>query len=134
MLGDLLYEEIGQITSTRVLPSEGGAPRIENSFHAAGTIDGIHHDDTGTYIAVARPDGTLFGEGQGVLVTESGDVATWVGQGTGRMLEGGRVSFRGAVHYQSSAERLARLNGTCGVFEYDADASGKTEGKVWEWR
>jgi len=134
MLGDLLYEESGQMTSTRVLPSESGAPRMENTFHAAGTIEGVHHDDTGTYIAVIRPDGTVFGEGQGVLVTEHGDVATWTGQGAGRMVEGGGMSFRGAVYYQSSAERFARLNGVCGVYEYEVDAGGKTEGKIWEWK
>jgi hypothetical protein len=134
MLGDVLYEESGQITGTRVLPSQTGAPRVENSFHAAGTIEGIHHHDDGTYVVEARPDGTLFGEGQGMLVTEHGDVATWMGQGAGRMLEGGAVSFRGAVYFQTNAERLARLNGACGVFEYEVDAGGKTDGKVWEWK
>jgi hypothetical protein len=134
MLGDLLYEESGQVTGTRVLPSETGAPRVETSFHATGTIDGIHHEDTGTYVAVARPDGTIFGEGQGMLVTENGDVATWTGQGTARMLDGGRMSFRGAVYYQTSAERLARLNGACGVYEHEVDGGGKTDGKIWEWK
>ena len=96
MLGDLLYEESGQVTGTRVLASEiGGTPRVETTFHATGTIAGVHHEDSGTYVAGVRPDGTIFGEGQGMLVTENGDIATWTGQGTARMLEGGRVSFRG---------------------------------------
>jgi hypothetical protein len=134
MLGDLLYEETGQATSTRVLPSDTGAPRTETSFQATGTIGGVHHTDTGTYLTVMRADGTAFGEGQGILITENGDVATWSGQGAGRMLGGGRISFRGAVYFQSSAGGLARLNGTCGVFEYEVDAGGKTEGKIWEWK
>ena len=134
MLGDLLYEENGQITGTRVLESETGAPRIENSFHATGTLLGVHHTDDGTYVAVVRPDGTVFGGGQGMLVTENGDVATWTGHGAGRLLAGGGVSFRGAVYYQTTAEGLARLNGACGVFEYDVDGGGKTVGKIWEWK
>jgi hypothetical protein len=135
MLGDVLYEETGQVTGTRVLPAVGGLPSLETSFQASGTIGGdIHHEDTGTYVATARPDGTLFGEGQGVLITEHGDIATWSGQGTGRILEGGATSFRGAVYLQSSAATLAKLNGACGVFEYSVDAGGKTEGKIWEWK
>jgi hypothetical protein len=50
------------------------------------------------------------------------------------MLGDGRVSFRGAIYYQTNAERLARLNGACGVYEHDVDAGGKTEGKLWEWK
>jgi hypothetical protein len=135
MLGELLYEESGQVTGTRVLASEvGGTPRVETSFHATGTIAGVHHEDTGTYVAAARPDGTIFGEGQGMLVTENGDIATWTGQGTARMLGGGRVSFRGAIYFQTAAERLATLNGACGVYEHEVDGGGKTEGKIWEWK
>jgi hypothetical protein len=134
MLGDLLYEETGQVTGTRVLPADDGAPRVETSFHATGTMRGTHHEDTSTYAAVARPDGTVFGEGQGLLVTEHGDIATWTGQGTGRILEDGRTVFRGAVYLRTGAERLAWLNGACGVFEYEVDAGGKTQGKIWEWK
>jgi hypothetical protein len=134
MLGDLLYEETGQITGTRVLPTDTGTPRVENSFHAAGTIEGVHHVDDATYVVESRPDGTLLGQGQGLLVTENGDIATWTGQGAGRMLAGGGVSFRGAVYLHTTASGLARLNGACGVFEYDVDGGGKTEGKIWEWK
>jgi hypothetical protein len=31
----------------------------------------------GTYVSTARPDGTLFGEGQGIIMTDDGEVVTW---------------------------------------------------------
>jgi hypothetical protein len=132
MLGELLGEELGQITARRVLPSEG-LPRVEVSFQASGTLLGVHETDMSTYVAVARPDGTMFGDGQGVIQTEDGDMATWRGQGVGRFTAPGRQSWRGAIYYETSSERLARLNGIACVFEYEVDESGKTESKLWEW-
>ena len=57
MLGDQLGEEHGQITGMRVLASEG-APKVEVSFQATGTLAGVEVSDMGTYVSVARPDGT----------------------------------------------------------------------------
>lgn len=133
MLGEQLAEDIGQITGTRVLPSSGEGPRLEMSFQADGTILGIHYHEMATYEAVARPDGTLFGEGQGLLQTEQGDVATWRGSGVGTT-EGGQQRFRGAIYFQTASAQLRRLNSVACVFEYEADESGKTTSKVWEWK
>jgi hypothetical protein len=133
MLSDMLYEETGQIIGTRILPSALGTPHIETSFRAEGTIDGTHHQDSGTYTAEVGVDGTILGEGHGVLITDAGDIATWTGKGTVRMLHGGRISIRGAVFYRTAAERLARLNGLCGVFEHEVDPAGSTETRIWAW-
>jgi len=70
MLGEKIGEESGKITVQRVLPIEGqGPPRVEVSFEGMGTILGENHTNLGTYISTLRPDGTLFGEGQGVVMT-----------------------------------------------------------------
>lgn len=135
MLGELLGEQIGQTTGTRVLPSEDGSPRIEVSFQANGTLLGTQTVEMGTFIAVNRPDGTLFGTGQGVLTTDDGDMATWAGNGVGRPAgRGGSVSWRGAIYYQTSSERLTRLNSIAAIFEFEVDETGKTEAKSYEWK
>jgi len=134
MLGEQLSEDIGQVMTTRVLPSDARGPRIEISFQADGTILGIHYHEMGTYEATVRADGTMYGEGQGVIQTEHGDVVTWRGQGVGGSPAPGHQSFRGAIYFETGSERLARLNGVAGVFEYDANESGKTESRVWEWK
>ena len=135
MLGEQIGEETGQITGMRVLPDQGHGAKVEVSFQQTGTLLGAHVNDMGTYISVTRPDGTLFGDGQGVTMTEDGEMATWRGQGVGRFTgRGGAVSYRGAIYYQTTSERLARLNSIAVVFEYESDESGKTAAKAYEWK
>jgi hypothetical protein len=135
MLGEQIGEVTGQITGMRVLPDEGHGAKVEVSFQQTGTLLGVHVNDMGTYVSVTRPDGTLFGDGQGVTMTEDGEMATWRGQGVGRFTgRGGAVSYRGAVYFQTTSERLARLNSMAVVFEYETDESGKTTVKDYEWK
>jgi hypothetical protein len=134
MLGEQVGLETGQVTGMRVLASEGD-PIVEVSFQATGTLLGIRETNMGTYTTVTRPDGTLFGEGQGVVMTDDGELASWKGDGAGRFTGSGTaVSWRGALYYQSASPRLARLNSMAVVFEYETDASGKTEAKAFEWK
>lgn len=134
MLGEQLGEDRGQITTTRVLPNEPGQPpKVEISFEAHGTLLGLDAQEYGTYSCVPRPDGTFFGEGQGILMSSQGDMATWRGQGVGRMTDSGGTEFRGAIYFQTVSPNWARLNAVAGVYEYSADESGKTETKTWAW-
>jgi len=134
MLGEQVGHEVGQVSGLRVLPGEDG-PRVEVSFQASGTLLGIHENNMGTYVSVTRPDGTLFGEGQGIAMTDEGETVTWKGNGVGRFTgHGTAVSWRGAIYYRTTSERLARLNGIAGVFEYETDQSGKSESKSFEWK
>jgi hypothetical protein len=144
MLGDLIYEHKGKIIGQRVLDTVGGQgegaalPKIETTFSAdaklKGTIDII---DTGTYWSVIRPAGVLYGEGQGLYITkdDSGETATWTGQGVGRLMQGGRVSYRGSLFFRAnSTGKMSFLNNIVAVFEYEVDESGNTAAKVWEWK
>ncbi|MBI2910802.1 MAG: hypothetical protein HYY05_01570 [Chloroflexi bacterium] len=133
MLGDQIGEERGQSTGRRVLPGAGGAT-MEVSFEASGKFLGVATTDTGTYSAVLRPDGTLEGQGQGIIMGAGGEVATWKGSGVGKMVGPGAVSWRGSLLYQSPTPAWARLNGTVGLFEYEVAADGATLGKIWEWK
>jgi len=81
-----------------------------------------------------RSGGFLCGEGQGVALTKDGDSVVWVGQGAGHFKAGGGVSWRGAVHYETSSPKLARLNGIAAVFEHETDASENCDTKAWEWK
>ncbi len=135
MLGNQIGEETGQITGLRVLPDDVHGRRVEVSFQQHGTLLGAQVTDNGTYTSVTRPDGSLFGEGQGVTLTEDGEVAAWRGQGVGRLTgHGMAVTYRGAIFYQTTSDRLARLNGMAVVFEYETDDSGKASTKAYEWK
>ena len=134
MLGELIGEEQGKITGRRVLPSDGEGPKVEVSFQASGKLFGVELTDLGTYWSVVQPNGALYGEGQGVMMTMQGDVVQWTGAGRGRFTEQGGVSFRGAVYYRTTSEKLARLNGVAGVYEHEAGPDDRVANKIWEWK
>ena len=132
MLGDLIGEETGKVTVFRVVDAAG--PKVEVSFQAKGKVLGNDYQGRGTYWSAMQPGGFLYGEGQGMYMTVDGDMAVWKGQGTGKLLPGGGVSYRGAIHYMSATGKLARLLGTVGVFEHNTDAGDNVVSKVWEWK
>jgi hypothetical protein len=59
MLGEKIESGTGKVTSQRVPPNPGGAPKMETSFRATGTLLGVSHTTTATYWAVLRGDRTL---------------------------------------------------------------------------
>ena len=134
MLGERIGEDTGKVTGQRVLPPAGGAPVMETSFAASGSLLGVDTTENGTYITTLRPDGTLFGEGQGITMGRGGEAATWTGGGVGRLKHGGAVSYRGAIYYQTASPAWQQLNGIALVFEYEVDAQGNTRGQLWEWK
>lgn len=134
MQGEKVGEESGKVTSQRVLPNPGGGPKMETSFQAHGTLLGVSTTDTSTYVSVMRPDGSAYGEGQGIVTGKDGEMATWVGQGVGTIKKDGSVSYRGAVYYQSSSAKWLRLNSVAVIFEYEVDAQGNNRSQLWEWK
>jgi len=134
MLGEKIGELSGKVTSQRVLPNPGGGPKMETSHQISGKLLGVEATETATYWSVVRPDGTLFGEGQGVAMGKDGDLATWIGQGVGTIGQAGAISFRGAVYYQSSSPKWLRLNSVAAIFEYEVDGQGNSRSQLWEWK
>lgn len=133
MLGELVGETRGKRTGRRVLSVEGGFT-VEVSFETTGKLLGMDMMEVGTYWSESRPDGSLYGEGQGVIVGADGDSATWKGAGAGRFTGGGAVSYRGAVYFTTTSPKLARLSNVATIFEFDVDAEGNTHARLWEWK
>ena len=133
MLGEQIGEENGKVTVRRVISVDGGT-KVEVSTQSTGTLLGVETRNTVTYVAGIRPDGTLYGEAQGLVVGKGGEQATFKAHGVGRLLEGGAVSYRGASYYYSDSPKLRRLNAVATLFEYEADADGNTKSKLWEWK
>ena len=133
MLGEQIGESRGKRTARRVLSVDGGF-KVEVSFESIGKLLGLDVNEVGTYCSASRPDGSLYGEGQGVVLLPDGEGVTWKGQGVGKFVGGGAVSYRGAVYYSSVSPKLARLNTVAAVFEFEVDAQGNTHSKLWEWK
>ena len=133
MLGEQIGEGRGKRTARRVLATQPQF-NVEVSFEDSSKLLGVEGMNIGTYTSMNKPDGSLDGAGQGIFATADGDFVTWKGIGVGRFLAGGVVSYRGALSYSTASAKLARLNSIAGVFEFEVDAAGNTQTKIWEWK
>ena len=134
MLGEKIGEMSGKITSQRVLSVADGGLKMESSFQANGSFLGTKVKETGTYSTVFRPDGTQYGQGEGVMMLSDGKIATWTGHGVGTSNKDGTASYRGSIYYQSTPPKWSRLNKVAVLFEYEVDAEGNTHSQYWEWK
>ncbi|MGA9622872.1 MAG: hypothetical protein WBL65_12070 [Bryobacteraceae bacterium] len=116
----------------RVLSTE--PPTVEVSFEDSGKILGVDTTGFGTYTSTVRPDGTIYGEGEGAIFTQDGEMVAWKGSGLGKFKERGAVSYRGILYFRTASQKLARLNTAPGVFEFEVDPQGGTQTKTWEWK
>jgi hypothetical protein len=132
MLGQQISETKGKRLVRRVLSVD--PPTAEVSFEDAGQVLGVPVNGMGTYTSVVRADGSIFGHGQGMNMTQDGESITWTGTGVGHFGPGGSVSYRGMLFFRTTSQKLAQLNNSCGAFEYDVDPAGNTISKVWEWK
>ncbi|MGD1072281.1 MAG: hypothetical protein ABSB15_19320 [Bryobacteraceae bacterium] len=131
MLGELIAQGGGKRNVRRVLSTE--PIEVEVTFEAAGKVLGVDYMEIGTYTSEIRSDGTIYGEGHGVLMTAEGGI-TWKGAGVGVFKERGAVSYRGAIYFHTAVAKFAQLNTVAGVFEFEVDENGNTQTKVWEWK
>ena len=135
MLGEILIEETGKTLGVRVLDSEAGAVTMEVSLQTEGRVLGVAEATVWTYWSKTRPDGSMYGEGKGVMTTKDGEVIGLLGSGTAKVAGlDGTVHYRGAIYFNTTAAKYAKLNGTAGVHEYEVSAAGSLTTKVWEWK
>ena len=132
MIGEKISETTGKRLVRRVLATT--PPTVEVTFEESGQMIGVPINGMGTYTSVVRPDGSIFGEGQGITMTSDGEAVTWTGTGVGHFGAEGAVSYRGMLFFRTESKKLARLNNACGAFEYEVDSAGATVTKMWEWK
>jgi hypothetical protein len=133
MLGEQIGETRGKRIVRRVLSSSDPVS-VEVTFEESGKMLGIDVNGFGTYTSQVRADGTIYGEGEGLYMTQDGEAVSWKGSGLGKFKEGGAVSYRGILYYRTASQKLAKLNTIAGVFEFEADGKGDLNTKVWEWK
>jgi hypothetical protein len=138
-LGNPFFVEQGRIIGQRVL-AVTPQPQLEFSFMANATINNgndtvINAINTGTSVSTLNADGTFRSEGQGILRTQDGDVATWTNQVTGSLTPEGTIVSRGVGLWStpSTTGELAFMNGMITVFEVQIDGEGNLSAREWEW-
>jgi hypothetical protein len=135
MLGELIGENEGKVSSQRVIDVKG--PTMETSVTANGRLRSVQVTETLTYVANTSSKGVLHGVGNGIITTQDGDLATYTGEGIGRYDASGVLNWRGAIFFEASSEgegKLGFLNNLVGVFEAQVDAEGNFTDKIWEWK
>lgn len=140
-LGEPLFVEQGRITGQRVL-AVAPQPQLETSFMANASINNgtgfvVNAINTGTNLITLNADGTFRGEGQGIMRTEGGDVASWTSQSIGNLAPGGNIIVRGATFWttppSTTTSELAFMNGVIGLFEMEIDIQGNLSVTEWQW-
>jgi len=117
-----------------VLSTDASGTTLELSLQLSGTIRGVGQNTLWTYTMLQRPDGSLYGQGNGVLTTVNGDVIHLIGSGSGKANPGGTVRFCTMLHPHGATGQNADLNGIGLVGEYDVAADGTANNKNWEWK
>jgi hypothetical protein len=138
-LGNPFFVEQGRIIGQRVL-AVAPQPQLEFSFMANASInnDGgivINATNTGTSVNTLNADGSFHGEGQGILRTQVGEVATWTNRVVGNLTPEGTIITRGVGFWStpSTTGELAFMNGMITVFEVQIDMEGNLSAREWEW-
>ena len=139
-LGDPFYTERTKATSIRVIDVSNG-PKVEVSFSGNGTIrDSINVTDIGTTWNLQTSGGIIYSEGQGLLTTQQGEMATYTQQAIGQITPEGRVVFHGSMFFKTLSPTgqfpspLAFLDNQMGIYNYESDIAGNAIKQVWEWQ
>ena len=133
MLGDLIYQHTGKVTSIRVLDT--AKSKMEATVIASGKLKDVGYVNiTITYWNIRSPDGTLYGEGQGVITAKDSGNETAASvkvteYGVGKYSNEQQqqhhhhphkqIVWRGSTFYQSSSSdtKFSFLNNIVGVLK-----------------
>ncbi|HEY7109631.1 MAG TPA: hypothetical protein VH415_09405 [Nitrososphaeraceae archaeon] len=135
MLGEQIAELVGNITSQRILDIDNTSPKIEATVSLYGKMNNVDVKSIITYWNIRKPDGSLYGEGRGIITTNEGDMATSRAQGMGKLDKDGVARWLGSVFYTSTPTgKLTFLDNLIGVFDTEVSADGHVLEKVWQWK
>src|ERR671915_114471 len=133
-LGNPFFVEKGSIIGQRVISVS--PVQLEFTFVANATINGnINATNTGMTVNTVQPNGVFHTKGQGFIMTQDGEVATYTNQVIGNLTKEGNVLSRGAGFWNTpSTGELAFLNDMMSVFRLEVDKEGNLSAVEWEWK
>ncbi len=131
-IGDLILTTFGSSAGLRI--PEPGKPLMEVSWVGGGSFRGTTNvSDFGTVWVEFGTDGVSRSHGQGMIMNEKGEVATYTVQAIGTMGKDGYLRNHGTVFFNaSSGGEFASLSNTVGVFADQINQKGNAVTKIWE--
>ena len=89
--------------------------------------------EIGTSWSELRENFSSRDHGQGIIVSDKGEIATYVAEGQETIGKDGKLLSHGIMFFNSSSSGgLARLSNALGVYASQSDTNGTILTKVWE--
>ena len=131
-VGDLILTTFSSSAGLRI--PEPGKPLMEVSWAGGGSFRGTTNvSDFGTVWVEFGTDGVSRSHGQGIIMNEKGEVATYTLQAIGTMGKDGYLRNHGTVFFNaSSGGDFASLSKSVGVFADQINQKGNAVTKIWE--
>lgn len=134
MIGDMLGELTGKIIGQRITRRHHGELKLERTMEMKGKMLGVDVTFIATVRLKERPQGGMYAEGNGVMMTMAGEKVILHGSGITVPGKGPGMSTRGARYAQTTAPSLMKLNNVALVFEIENMPDGTVRDKMWEWK
>jgi hypothetical protein len=134
MIGDMIGELTGKIVGQRVIRRRYGEVKIERSTESKGKILGMDVTFITTVTLRERPQGGMYVEGNGIMMTMKGEKVILHGSGISIAGKGAGMSMRGIRYAQTASPSLSRLNNVAIVFEIETMPDGTVHDTMWEWK
>jgi len=134
MIGDMIGELTGKIVGQRVIRRRYGEVKIERSTESKGKILGMDVTFITTVTLRERPQGGMYVEGNGIMMTMKGEKVILHGSGISIAGKGAGMSMRGIRYAQTAFPSLSRLNNVAIVFEIETMPDGTVHDTMWEWK
>ena len=135
MIGDMIGELTGKVVGQRIIRSHHtGDLKLERSIEAKGKILGMDVTFIATTRTWERPQGGMFSDGNGVMMTMKGEKVILHGSGISVAGKGTGMNIRGVRYAQTASPSLSRLNNVALVFELEITPDGTVHDKWWEWK
>jgi hypothetical protein len=136
MLGDLLMEANGMMTSVTVAPPlpEGSQVEAEIASEISGRVNGASIE---THYVTIRLDGkTGYGDGRSLINTSDGEaIQVYYPWGMGRATSPGTFTVKGCISFNTVSSNLDWLNDVLGVWEGTWDlANREWHTSIYEWK
>lgn len=119
----------GKNIGTRVIEVNNGPTKVEESIVLSGMMNGVNVTETETNLV----SGTGYGAGQGIVMANDGEMATYNLQGYGPHTLGPIVHGL-HIYSTTSTGKLAFLNNIVGIVEYDFSHFPSVLVKEWAWK
>jgi len=131
MIGELTGKVVGQ----RIIRHHHtGELKLEKTMETKGKILDMDVSFIATIKSWERPQGGMYSDGNGVMMTMKGEKVMLHGSGISVPGKGPGMSIRGVRYAQTASPSLSRLNNVALVFEIEIMPDGTVHDKWWEWK